>query len=994
MKITIFLSELGLPLSLLVSKGNFVNNFKSGVSIYNLAGRSQFMETIVKQSGFSGLHTLLTHGKLDIVSTRFLSNRKHGVHIERMSGLAEFEKVNSSDNQESGVVFEGGSISLSMSNSTVQKNTENGLLISHQVNSTINISGLKSLKTTNRHGIYMLNFAENCNVHLANVVSSGNRRNHGAYFEKISATIITITSSSFDGNGWHGLSFGEVIARDIILKKVSTSRNDHTGVYVATGKSVFNIEDLSSVENIRDGFYLTKQEGTVIVENSAVTYNQRDGIVVVDDSDAGLDSFEIQGCSVLSNRYGISFGHSYNKISVNFTVTIANTMIANNTEAGCKFYSYSCYTWHNTEKRVQLSFTGNKVKWNKKLGVLFSSPEEYQLNAILKRNLLEGNTGYTLRFIHNADYNCHIINPFPVTVNLIENTFVDNKGEYVVFVDYKSLPDRRLMVIKNNTFMNNKAVRQFSSRYIRSKTQAVLAINEGTFNVLHNLFENPQFPHELATLFQDHERMFQASENWWGSKDECHVKTRIFDFEDRVELAQILYYPFMVFRNTSNVKLHNDSRPICFLKGNQLGGTLNRSVTLYKDTGPYQVTGDITVLLDGVLTIEENVTLEFPLQGVFLIYGQVIIKGTAIKRASFVPKIPRENLRLVDGPGPWEGRLEIWVNKTWMSVCLRSYHHESAIVCRQLGYERYSYDYRSPSGRENIFLHNVYCDTNENENIANCHQEQWISQSTCSRYVAYIICKIPYWSGIHLPITPKKSVITDLDITYAGFAYRSDLSVPGIALRIDLSHHNISGVRVDKSASIGVQIMYPDPFKSFSDLKDSRISHSSSDGIRLESPFIKIVNSEVLNTEGRGFFSSVNWNSLNTHVTTMAARQVKNNFNMCSQKNIFLDRSSLVYYLQVTKWNKQSCKSIITVPQEYTIGMQLIYHDLSYYHGFHAYSGTKSTSNNIWDIHNLNWRGRPTWMSNNKSVLLDSAFYSYSSLSSHFLLFLVKGKVL
>ena len=984
-----------MPLSLFVSKSKFVNNFKNGVTIYNLIGRSQIIDTLVTKSGGSGLHILETHGRLDVISSVFLSNLKHGVHIEKISGMAELVKVNSSRNQESGIVFESGSISLLMPDSFIQKNADSGLIISNQLNSTINISYVNCDGNRRQYGIYIVNFDENCNVHLANVVSTENRGNNGGYFRRINAVNLSIASSSFNGNGWHGLSFDEVITHDVILTEVSTSRNDHTGIYIYSGKANFNMERCSSLGNIKDGFYLKKQDGTVKMKNSAFNYNQRDGVDLVDNSYAGLDSFQIQGCTVSNNRYGIYFHLYYKKVSVNYTITVSDTTIANNTEAGCQFYSDMCYWYSHMKRRVQLSFTGNKVKWNRKLGLLFSGPETYQLNATLRRNHLEGNTRYTLKVISDPYYSCHRQYPLPVTVSVIENTFVDNKGEYIVFVDYKSLPDKRFMVIKNNTFRNNRWVQQFSSRYSRTKTQAVLGINEGTFNVEHNLFENPLFPHELATLIKDHGRMLQARENWWGSRDECDIKERIFDFEDRVELAQIQYYPFLVLQNSSNVEVHNDTRPICFLRGNQLGGTLNRSVTLFKDRGSYQVTGDATVLLDGVLTIEEGVTLEFPFQAVFIIYGQVIIKGTKAGRVSFIPRRPREKLRLVDGPGPWEGRLEIWVNNTWMSVCLRGYRYEPIIVCRQLHYDGGYYSYRYSSGNESTFLHNVYCDTNENDNITNCHQNQWISQSTCSWYVAYINCRTPYWSGIHLPITSKKSVITNLDIRYAGFAYRSDLNVPGIALRVDLSHHNISGVRVEKSSFVGLQIMYPDPFKSSSDLKDSLISESISDGIRLESSVALMVNTNVVNTGGHGFFSNFNWNSLNNHVITMASGQVKKIFNMCSYKNVSFDSSDLVYYLVVTKSNRQSCNSIVIVPQEYTIGMQLIHHDFDYNHNFHVYSGTNATSKNVWDIHALKWWSRPTWMSNSSSVLLESPAYSYwySSLSSaHFLLFLIEGK--
>ena len=45
------------------------------------------------------------------------------------------------------------------------------------------------------------------------------------------------------------------------------------------------------------------------------------------------------------------------------------------------------------------------------------------------------------------------------------------------------------------------------------------------------------------------------------------------------------------------------------------------------------------------------------------------------------------SIRLVDGSGPHEGRLEVCVNEAWGTVCSNGWDNtDSNIVCNQLGY--------------------------------------------------------------------------------------------------------------------------------------------------------------------------------------------------------------------------------------------------------------------------------------------------------------------
>ena len=973
----------------MISKSKFCNNLKTGITVDYLIGHFQISDTTVMENGGIGLHIMDTHGTLSVISSSFLHNKRNGVNMERITGSVGFATVNSSKNQAAGIAINRGTISLVMTDSISESNADHGLFISNQVNSTFNISNTQFINSISGRGIYWHDFTEDCIVQLSKISSSGNSRQSGAYFYRLSASSVVLTSSSFNDNGYHGLSVAEVFADQFTLRNISTSANHQSGIYITEGNTLLTVDSWYSIGNNKNGFYLSKQEGRVNLKDCVIKANRLDGVVAVDNLNVVLESFYVENCTVAYNRYGMLFKVSYSRSLLRYVVNIANSTIANNSQGGCKLYPEGCVAYYSENRRVELSFMGNKLTGNQNYGLRLNGPKTYEINATIKNNLMQENTGYALEVDFKGTY-CNDFYPFPVLMNVLDNTFIKNTGEYIILVEFKTLPSERYMLIKNNTFLWNKVFRSFSTSYIRTKTQAVLTIGEGKFTVEHNYFDNPSFPHEMATLIKDHERVFQAQENWWGSRDECEVRARIFEFEDRVELAQIRYYPFLIEHSPTNLTLHNGTRAICFLQGNKLGGTLSQSVIVPRQSASYQVIGDVIVLLNGNLTIEEGVTLEFPLQSVFLVYGSVVIKGTLTEQVKFVPRSHSQNeIRLVGGAGPWEGKLEILLNNTWMQVCLSRYRYESTIVCRQLGYEGNDYRYLYSSGKESAFLHDVRCDTDKNDNIARCNRQYWTSSSSCPtyRYVAYINCKIPYWSGIHLAITTMKSIITNLEIRYAGYAYRNDLSVPGIALRVDHSHHNILGITVDNSASIGIQIMYPDPFKNSYDLMSTTISNSKSDGIRLESPFVKIENANVLNTKGRGFLSDFNWNSLNTHTVKMASEKVKKVFDICSSSNIFFDSSNLLYYLVVKTESASLCESVIAVPKGYCIGMQLIYHDLNF--AFHVYKGTNKLPGTLWDIHSLTWSSRPVWLANTSSILLESIRGQVRSV--HFMLYLIKG---
>jgi len=91
-------------------------------------------------------------------------------------------------------------------------------------------------------------------------------------------------------------------------------------------------------------------------------------------------------------------------------------------------------------------------------------------------------------------------------------------------------------------------------------------------------------------------------------------------------------------------------------------------------------------------------------------------------------------VRLVGGPSPREGRLEVYYNGRWTTVCGDYYFTDAAasVVCYMLGYGRagrFIYN-RYGAGSGTIWLYNVRCSGTETS-IVDCPHRSWGSHS-CS----------------------------------------------------------------------------------------------------------------------------------------------------------------------------------------------------------------------------------------------------------------------
>ncbi|ESN93140.1 hypothetical protein HELRODRAFT_89295, partial [Helobdella robusta] len=120
------------------------------------------------------------------------------------------------------------------------------------------------------------------------------------------------------------------------------------------------------------------------------------------------------------------------------------------------------------------------------------------------------------------------------------------------------------------------------------------------------------------------------------------------------------------------------------------------------------------------------------------------------------------DVRLVDGPNDYRGRLEVYHDGEWGTVCDDNISYQLCIVvCKQLGYDLggagtyvHAFSYANES-RSPIWLDEVQCFGNESK-LEDCRKSNWASHNcyhfedvgcACS-YKGFSILLIPFQRGI------------------------------------------------------------------------------------------------------------------------------------------------------------------------------------------------------------------------------------------------------
>lgn len=119
--------------------------------------------------------------------------------------------------------------------------------------------------------------------------------------------------------------------------------------------------------------------------------------------------------------------------------------------------------------------------------------------------------------------------------------------------------------------------------------------------------------------------------------------------------------------------------------GTNIGGDIVVDTNLTLNGTPYAVTQDLIVAENATLSIQPGVQLNFDVAVSLKVEGSLVAKGDLLERIVFTMNptnnsvnrsyttplnLPyNEGIRLRDGSGHQDGRLEIFVNGQWGTVC-------------------------------------------------------------------------------------------------------------------------------------------------------------------------------------------------------------------------------------------------------------------------------------------------------------------------------------
>jgi len=100
------------------------------------------------------------------------------------------------------------------------------------------------------------------------------------------------------------------------------------------------------------------------------------------------------------------------------------------------------------------------------------------------------------------------------------------------------------------------------------------------------------------------------------------------------------------------------------------------------------------------------------------------------------------DVRLVDGPDNFEGRVEICHNNLWGTVCDNNWNANSGIVtCRQLGFSfvRTTTSAYYGESRGRIWLNNLFCKGSESR-LIDCYHNGFGASNCKHRQDAGVVC--------------------------------------------------------------------------------------------------------------------------------------------------------------------------------------------------------------------------------------------------------------
>ncbi|KAJ1365163.1 hypothetical protein KIN20_025393 [Parelaphostrongylus tenuis] len=679
---------------------------------------------------------------------------------------------------------------------------------------------------------------------------------------------LNITNSIINSNIGNGI-FSRDIRERTALSNVTLNRNQGiAGFLVKDGAADIWVNDTRIQENWGDGMNISYAGGAITVNGTRLERNRWRGV-----------AFHFNNTSpFLALHQEIVFkGRPSNNIFY------LPTIVAENKWGGVLVGNFCFPLYRNIEPKVLISWveflsnsyhpaleihscqrngvartvidvTGNRIEGNTGMG--FRMAPLVNVLAFVNSNQFLNNNDTAL-FIRNADH--PQLWPLKANVTISKNAFKFNRAKSIISIGLnEDAPAQQLVFNQQNEVRENVVFNPFPDLRPRSTPYAALVVSSSNVVIHRNCFKNPQADYEIGTELTEHAKRIDAKENNWGSPAPAQFMSKVFDQFNRYSLAVIEVDPYAAVCNQRNPHITDMDEFIReFRKDSQpfvLGGTIYENHDLI--LGRYTVVDDLHVVPGAKLTIASGSILEFHNGLGMLVQGELaktefFAPGKEVTFTSNPFVLPKnKNIRLVDDDGNdevTEGRLEVFLDGTWGTVCNRSWTPQLAqLSCNQLGlvadlefFENWRI-FRS-KGELPMIMDNVRCEENEVD-LTRCRHDgvtHNVAAGCRPTEVVAIRCAEPRWAGVRYsllanpPTFTGQTTMSNWVIEKAGLF---DFRVPEFspALQIDWNYHVFHNLTIKNNFWNGIDVIYNDLIKKPA-FRKSIVTNNRRNGMHLRS---------------------------------------------------------------------------------------------------------------------------------------------------------------
>ncbi|KAL5280481.1 hypothetical protein ACFFRR_004453 [Megaselia abdita] len=732
-----------------------------------------------------------------------------------------------------------------------------------------------------------------------------------------------VTNSVIEDNGGRGVATDNVRS-SVHVHGTTISNNGHiAGIHVTSGAADVNVTSSKISFNAGDGINITYYGGNRNISHTSIASNEGYGFAVWLNETTDIkrkeyiainQSTTIQYSQIFNNlETGVRHGNFCGDIYINITGTHFNGSYGNDMDI------QSCwFPIENGGKGMSLQIGHNRIENSNRIGLLIY-PILNVKGRIEHNHFTKGSRGSI--YIGNPQW--EEFNLLPAHLVIQNNYFSKNTGQFVVSLGLSTYTDRDVQSIlfTRNFVRQNKIEEPFggiddgteksqgSGRLKpRSKVAAVLVISSSNIDIYRNIIANLESKYEIGSQLTDQSQVINATYNWLGNTNEEIIFHRLFHRNHRYNLAKIEYIPFLL-HNTNPGTNTVISLPMFVPKfisegSNQIGGEVDGEEII--PTGTYYVHKDINVRPGGKLKIQPGVVLNFEPSVGIMVAGKLEARGRhqddilfTLKKKPImgegnattfdettdtemlesqtemvdspnnpgVSEHPEVHVRLVgSNVGKNEGRLQVYVNKRWGTVCDYGWTiTNAALVCHLLGYTLNPFDWRilradmpSLGTTEDVILSNVQC-TVHDTNIHSCKSEKLDLgefQNSCNHdNDVGVRCFEGAWAGLRFSAISERADLQHVTVEKAGlFDYATNALRP--AIQMDFAHHNLDNIRVVDNLHDGLGVIYSDIYggSSINNVMNSEFTMNGRNGISLKQLGLRVDKSLIRGNQGSGIF--------------------------------------------------------------------------------------------------------------------------------------------